>query len=70
MKKFYPSNFYITHYNGEKIIIKATCEKIIIKATCEEMEFLLRNDPKMTSDYSMLEVYKLEKHEKPHKGTA
>ena len=61
MRKFYPTNFYVTHYNGEKVIIKATCE---------EMEYLLRNDPKMTSDYSMLEVYKLEKHEKPNKASA
>ena len=61
MKAFYPTNYYVTHYNGEKIIIKATPD---------EIEYLYRNDPNITSDYSLLKVYKLEKAEKPNKETA
>lgn len=60
MKKFYPKDMYIARYNGENIIIKATCD---------DMEYLVRNDPKM-GDYKMLEAYKLEAKEKRKRGVA
>ena len=60
MKKFYPKDMYVARYNGENIIIKATGD---------DMEYLLRNDPKM-QDYTLLQAYKLEAKEKRKKGVA
>ena len=58
MKKFYPKDMYVARYDGVNIIIKATTE---------DMEYLVRNDPKMV-DYSLLEAYKLETNEKRKRG--
>ena len=60
MKKFYPKDMYVARYNGKNIIIKATCD---------DMEYLVRNDPKM-QDYILLEAFKLETKEKRKGGVA
>ena len=60
MKKFYPKDMYVARYNGENIIIKATGD---------DMEYLVRNDPKM-EDYRLLEAFKLEAKEKRKRGVA
>ena len=60
MKRYFPKDMYIARYDGANIIIKATCE---------DMEYLVRNDPKM-ADYTLLTAYKLETKEKRKRGTA
>lgn len=58
MKKYYPKDMYVAKYDGETIVIHATGDDI---------EYLYRNDPKM-SDYKLFEAYKLERHEKRKRG--
>lgn len=60
MKKFYPKDMYVVLYDGERIVIKATGD---------DMEYLMRNDPKM-QDYTLFAAYKLEAKEKRKRGVA